>query len=61
MASASIYGIMIGKFRHKKKPCLIILIKVDSSLKLGFHYAILSLGLALYLWIKGIGEFLLDA
>ena len=49
MASASIFGIVMGKFRHGKKLCPIILLKVDKSLKIDFYYAILPFSLTVYL------------
>ena len=61
IAGASILGIIIGKFCYKKKPCLIILLKVDKNSEVGFHYAILPFGLIVYLWIEGDREPLLDA
>ena len=61
MANASILGIIIGKLHHRKKLCPIILLKVDKSLEVGFHYAILSFGLTIRLWIEGGGESPLNA
>ena len=49
MVSASILDIIIGKLYYRKNPCLIILLKVDKNLKVSFYYAILSIGLAVYL------------
>ena len=46
---ASIFGIIIGKLCYKKKLCLIILFKVDKSLKINLYYTILSLNLAICL------------
>ena len=48
-ANTSIFGIIVGKFRLKKKLYLIILLKVDKDPKLGFYYAILSFSLVVYL------------
>ena len=56
---ASILGIIISKFCHKKNLCLIILFKVHKSLEVGFYYTILPLNFAVYLLIKGSEEFLL--
>ena len=61
MADASILGIVIGKFYYKKKPCLIILFKVDKKLEVGFYYTILPFDLIVYLWVKDGGEFSLNA
>ena len=61
IASASIFGIMIDKFRYKKKLCLVILFKIDKSSKVDFYYTILPFSLTVYLWVEGGGEPLLDA
>ena len=61
MADASILGVIVGKLHHKKKPYLIILLKVDKSLEINFHYTILLLSLAIYLQIKGGRESLFNA
>ena len=60
-AGAGILTIVIGKLRHRKKPCPIILLKVDKSLEISFYCTILPLCLAIYLRIEGSEEFLLDA
>ena len=49
MANASIHGIVVGKLRHGKKLCPIILFKVDKDSKVGFHYIILLFGLTIRL------------
>ena len=59
MANASILGIILGKLRYKNKPCPIILFKVDKNPKIGLNFAILSLGLAVCLWVEGSRKFLL--
>ena len=61
MATTSIFGIILGKLRHKKKPYLIILLKVNEGLKINFYHTILHFGLIVRLWIEGIGQFPLDA
>ena len=61
MANASIFGIIIGKFRYKKKLCLIILFKGDKSSKVYFYCTILFFGLTICLRVKGDEKFLLDA
>ena len=61
MANTGIFGVIVGKLRHEKKPCLIILLKVDKSSKVGFYYTILAFGLTVCLWVEGDGEYLLDA
>ena len=60
VAGASILGIVIGKLRHGKKPCLIILLEVDKGLEVGFHCTILPLSLAIRLRVEGGGKSLLD-
>ena len=45
VADASIYGIIVGKLCHKKKPCLVILFKIVKYLKVGFYCTILLFGL----------------
>ena len=61
MFDASIFGVVVYKFYFEKKPCPIILLKVDKSLKIGFYYTILPLSLAVCLQVKSAEEFLLDA
>ena len=61
VAGTTIFGIIIGKLYHKKKPCLIILLKVDKSSEIGFDYTILPLNLAIYLRVENNREYLLDA
>ena len=60
MANASIFGIIVGKFHHEKKPYPIILLKVDKSLEISFYYAILPFGPTIYLWVEGSGKFPFD-
>ena len=61
VAGAGILGIIVSKLRYEKKPCPIILLKVDESLEVGFHCTILPLSLAVYLQVEGNEEFPLDA
>ena len=49
MANVGIFGIIIGKLCHKKKPCSIILLEVDKSLEVSFHCINLPLNLAVCL------------
>ena len=49
MASASIFGVIIGKFNYEKKLCLVILFEVNKGSKVGFYYIILPFGLIIYL------------
>ena len=55
MAGAVILDVVVGKLRHRKKPCPIILLKVNEVLKVGFYRTILLLSLAARLWIKDSG------
>ena len=61
VAGAGILGIVVSKLRYGKKPCPIILLKVDKNLEIGFYCTILPLSLAVHLWVEGGGESLLDA
>ena len=60
IASTSIFGVIIGKFRYRKKSYLIILFKVDENSEVGFYYTILSLDLTIHLKIEGDKKFSLD-
>ena len=51
-ASAGVLGVFVSKLRYEKKLCLIIKLKVDKGSKVGFHYTILPLNLAIRLWVK---------
>ena len=53
MADTSIFGIVVGKLRYKKKLCSIILLKVDKSLEIDFYCTILPLCLIVYLQVEG--------
>ena len=61
MADAGVFGIVVGKLRHKKKPCLIILLKVDKSSEVGFYCIILPFNLPVRLGVESSAMFLLDA
>ena len=61
MSSASIFGIILSKFRHKKKPYSIILFKVVKGSKVDFYYIILPFCLTSHLRVEGSQKFLLDA
>ena len=60
VVNASIFGIIIGKLHYKKKPCLIILLKIDKSLEIDFHCIILALSLAVYLQVEDNRKSLLN-
>ena len=53
VANASVFSVVVDKLRHGKKSCLIILLKIDENLEIGFHCTILPLNPAICLWIKG--------
>ena len=61
MAGTGILGIIVSKPCHKKKPCPIIVLKVDKGLEVGFDHTILSLNLAVCLRVEGGGKSSLDA
>ena len=56
-----IFCIVIYKFHNKQESYLVILLPVDKSLEVYFHYAVLSLNLAVYLWIKDGEKLSFDA
>ena len=60
VAGVGILDIVVGKFYYRKKPCLVILFKIDKDLKVGFHCTILPFDLTVRLWMEGGGKFLLD-
>ena len=60
MAGTGIFGIIVGKFYYGKKPCPIILLKVDKNVEVGFFCTILPLCLAVSLRVKGGRKFLLN-
>ena len=49
MANDSIFCIIISKLYHKKQIYLVILLKIDKNLKIGFYYTILPFDLTIYL------------
>ena len=61
VANAGILGIVVSKLCHGKKPYPIILLEVDKGSEVGFYRTILSLSLAVRLWVEGGGESLLNA
>ena len=36
VTNTSIFGIIVGKLRHQKKPCLVILLKITKNSRVGF-------------------------
>ena len=60
MAGIGILGAVVGKLRHGKKSCPIILLKVDKSLKIDFHCTILPFGLIVCLWVESDRKFPFD-
>ena len=61
MTGAGILGIVVGKFCHGKKPCPIIILKVDKGLEIGFHCTILLFRLAVRLLLEDDRKSPLDA
>ena len=60
VASAGIFGIIISELYYKKKPCLIILLKVNKCSKITFYHIILLLSLAVCLQVKDSEESLFN-
>ena len=56
VAGAGILGIVVSELCHGKKSCLIILLEVDKNSEVSFYRTILSLSLAVRLWVEGGGE-----
>ena len=61
VTGAGILGIVVSELRHGKKPCSIILLKVDKGLEVGFYCILLPLCLAIHLRMEDGGESPLDA
>ena len=61
VASTGILGVVVDKFRYRKKPCPIILFEIDKGLTVGFYYTILPFGLTVHLWVEGGEESSLNA
>ena len=61
MAGISIFSIVTNKHRYGKKLYLIILLKIDKILEVGFYYTILLFSLADDLQIKGDRKFFFNA
>ncbi len=53
MTGASVFRIIVSKFGHQEEPSPIILLEIDKDSEVGLHSAILSLGLAIGLRMKG--------
>ena len=49
MAGAGILGVVVGKFYHRKKLCLIILLKVNKNSEVNFYHTILPFDLIVHL------------
>ena len=52
IVGAGIFGIIVSEVCYRKKPCPIILLKVDKGLKIGFYHTILSFNLAVCLQVE---------
>ena len=60
MVSIGILDIIINELRYGKKPCSIILLKIEKSLEVNFHCTILPFSLTVCLQVEGGRDFLLD-
>ena len=60
VAGAGIFGVVVGKLHYGKKPCPIILLKVDKGSEISFHCTILPFRLVVYLQVEGGKKFPLD-
>ena len=61
VVGACIFGNVVDKLRHGKKPGLMILFEVNKDSEVSFHHTILPFGLPVYLKIESYREFLLYA
>ena len=61
VVGAGIFGVVVDKIRHGKKPCSIILLEVGKGSEVSFYYTILLLYLVVCLRVKSGGKFLFDA
>ena len=61
MANISIFSIIIGKLRHRKKLDPVILLQIDKSLKVNFYCIILFFDLIIRLWIESSRKSPFDA
>ena len=52
VTGAGVFCILIGKFSHWKEPYSVVLFKVDEGSEVGFHGAVLSLGLTVCLRVE---------
>lgn len=52
--------IIVYKYGHKKEFYLVIMLIVDKNLEINLYYTILSLSLAIFLWVKDNRKFLLN-
>lgn len=55
-----IFCIIVNKFYHKKKLCLIVLFIIDKGLEIGLHYIIISFDLVIYFGVESSKESLLN-
>lgn len=52
MSSIHNLSITICKFSHGQVFCSVVLLSIDKNTQISLHYTVLSLGLAVYLWMK---------
>lgn len=60
VASACIFGVIIGKLSYQKEYSLIILLIIDTNSEVNFYYNILFLGLIISLRVVNSKKFLLN-
>ena len=61
VADTGILSIVVGKLRHEKKPCSVILFEIDKGSKIDFYCTILPFSLTIFLLVEGNRESLLNA
>ena len=61
LTDIGVLDIIVSKLRYEKEPCLIILLKIDKNLEIGFYYTILFFGLPVRLEMENSRKFLLHA
>ena len=61
MTRTSVLRVVVGKLRHREKPCPVILIPIYESSKVSFYGAIMSFYLTVCLRVERSVEFSLDA
>ena len=60
MTNIGIFAVIIDKFRHRKKPYSIILLKVNKNSEISFYYTILALSFVICLQVESNKKSMLD-